>query len=58
MVSKDYNHENWSYDYQISGWAPFVSNTESEEEVVERIAASDSFSNLEMQYAGKQESEG
>ena len=48
MVSKDYNHENWSYDYQISGWAPFVSNTESEEEVVERIAASDSFSNLEM----------
>lgn len=48
MVSKDYNHESWPYAYPITGWAPIVSNTENEDDIIERIAASDSFSNLEM----------
>lgn len=46
-VSNDYSQENWPYEYEISGWAPFINDTEDETEIIGRIAASDSFNNLE-----------
>lgn len=46
-VNRDYDNNNWSYDYEVRGWAPYVP-TEEEAEIVERVAASDSFHNLEV----------
>lgn len=51
-VNKDYDMENWSYPFEIRGWAPEVM-CEAESELIARIAASDSFHNLEVQNAGE-----
>ena len=48
MVHDDYDHHNWPYEeYEISGWAPVISGTEDEAEIIGQIAASDSFNSLE-----------
>lgn len=51
-VNKDYAMENWHYNHEIRGWAPYVA-FEEEGEIIARIAASDSFHNLEVQNAGE-----
>jgi len=47
MVKNDYEHANWPYEYEISGWAPLIPDAVEESEIIGRIAASDSFNGLE-----------
>lgn len=51
-VSRNYDMQQSVCDYPVKGWAPYVAS-EEEGEILARIAASDSFHNLEVQNAGE-----
>lgn len=51
-VKKDFENEFSEFHSKVIGWAPYVSS-DSYETVLERIAQSDSFSNLEMENVGE-----
>lgn len=49
-VKQDYNNNSRQFKNEVTGWAPYVS-VDSYDAVIDRIARSDSFSNLEIRNA-------
>lgn len=49
-IRQDYNNDLWNETGRVAGWAPYVSMN-TYDSVIDRIAQSDSFSNMEMENA-------